>query len=102
VAGASPDGSTREEIAITCQNSHPSLTQVLALVVPQQQQQQQQQHQAHECRADTGVTGNGASMATNSSSSTGADEVITGLVMELVQGQPLADRPTSQHLLRCK
>jgi hypothetical protein len=27
---------------------------------------------------------------------------MTGLVLDLVQGQPLAAKPTSQHLLRCK
>jgi hypothetical protein len=27
---------------------------------------------------------------------------VKGLVMVLVQGKPMADRPTSQHLLRCK
>lgn len=62
--GASPDGSTHEEIAITCNNSHPNLTRVVAVVVD-------------------------------------ADD-IKGLVMLLVRGKPMADRPTSEHLLRCK
>lgn len=76
--GSSPDGSTLEEIAITCSNSHHNLTRVLAVVV------------------DEGQAG--------SSSSSGPLELeaIKGLVMVLVQGTPMADRPTSQHLLRCK
>lgn len=69
--GASPDGSTHDEIAITCSNHHPNLTEVLAVVV------------------DEGVSCQGV-------------ETIKGLVMRLVKGQPMADRPTSQHLLRCK
>jgi hypothetical protein len=79
VGGASPDGSTREELAITCQNNHRSLTKVLALVVGD---------------ADTDAAADGKPAPSH-------DDVI-GLVMELVDGKPLADRPTSQHLLRCK
>lgn len=76
--GASPDGSTLEEIAITCSNSHDNLTRVLAVVVNEE--------------------------PGSSSSSSGPLqlEAIKGLVMVLVQGKPMADRPTSQHLLRCK
>jgi hypothetical protein len=74
--GASPDGSTEEEIGITCHNRHPHLTQVVAVVV-------------------------GDSSSDSNGEGTGADH-ITGLVMKLVHGKPMADRPTSQHLLRCK
>jgi hypothetical protein len=77
--GSSPDGSTLEEIAITCSNSQHNLTRVLAVVVDEDP-------------------------AASSSSSSGPLELeaIKGLVMVLVKGTPMADRPTSQHLLRCK
>jgi hypothetical protein len=74
--GASPDGSTCEEIAITCNNSHNNLTKVVAVVVD-----------------DDHAAGNGSSSDYDG---------VKGLIMVLVQGKPMADRPTSQHLLRCK
>lgn len=78
--GASPDGSTCEEIAITCNNSHANLTQVVAVVV------------------DDSSSGSTSSAGMGSIT----HDAIQGLVMVLVKGQPMADRPTSQHLLRCK
>lgn len=85
IADVSPDGSTAEEMAINCAVQHPNITRVLALVTDTQQQQQQQGEPAAaaaECGGDAGA--------------------VVGLVLELVQGKPLAGRPTSQHLLRCK
>jgi hypothetical protein len=87
--GASPDGSTCEEIAITCNNSHNNLTQVVAVVVDD--------NNSHNSSSNGGT--NGASNGSSSSSS--AYDPIKGLVMVLVQGKTMADRPTSQHLLRC-
>jgi hypothetical protein len=81
IADVSPDGSTAEEMAINCAVQHPNLTRVLALVVDTQEQQQQQDEAA---------------------AAAGDDGAIVGLVLELVHGKPLADRPTSEHLLRCK
>jgi aminopeptidase N len=80
IADVSPDGSTAEEMAINCAVRHPNLTRVLALVVDTQQQQQDE-------TAAAAAADNAA---------------IVGLVLELVHGKPLADRPTSEHLLRCK
>jgi uncharacterized membrane protein len=90
IADVSPDGSTAEEMAINCAVQHPNLTRVLALVVETQQQQQQQQQQQDEVAAAAAA----AAAAHNGA--------IVGLVLELVHGKPLADRPTSEHLLRCK
>jgi hypothetical protein len=87
IADVSPDGSTAEEMAINCAVQHSNLTQVLALVTDTQQQQQQQQQQ---------------DVAAAAAAAAAADEAVVGLVLELVHGKPLADRPTSQHLLRCK
>ena len=88
--GSSPDGSTCEEIAITCNNSHNNLTQVVAVVVDEDN--------SH--NSSSNGTSNGSS---NGSSSSGSGyDAIKGLVMVLVQGKPMADRPTSQHLLRCR
>lgn len=78
--GASPDGSTSEEIAITCNNSHNNLTQVVAVV----------------------VNDDSSSSHSNGTSNDTCYDAIKGLVMVLVQGKPMADRPTSQHLLRCR
>lgn len=82
--GASPDGSTCEEIAITCNNSHNNLTKVIAVVVE-----------------DDHTIGRSGSNGGRCGSSSDYDGV-KGLVMVLVKGKPMADRPTSQHLLRCK
>jgi hypothetical protein len=86
IADVSPDGSTAEEMAINCAVQHPNLTRVLALVVDTQQNQQQQQQQGEAAAAAAAAD----------------DGAIVGLVLELVHGKPLADRPTSEHLLRCK
>lgn len=86
--GASPDGSTTEEIAITCHNIHPHLTRVLAVVVD-----------------DNIVDDDPASSPHNTTAGQGSSDLyahVKGLVMELVVGKTMADRPTSQHLLRCK
>ena len=77
--GASPDGSTVDEIAITCSNRHHNLTQVIAVVVDE----------------DAAAAPGGVEGAQGVAS-------IKGLVMQLVRGKPMADRPTSEHLLRCK
>jgi hypothetical protein len=81
IADVSPDGSTAEEMAINCAVQHPNLTRVLALVTDIQQQQGE------------------AAAAAAAGGDAGA---VVGLVLELVHGKPLADRPTSEHLLRCK
>ncbi|KAF6263001.1 hypothetical protein COO60DRAFT_1698969 [Scenedesmus sp. NREL 46B-D3] len=88
IADVSPDGSTAEEMAINCAVRHPNLTRVLALVTDTQQQQQQQQQQGE--------------VAAPAAAAAGDAGAIVGLVLELVHGKPLADRPTSRHLLRCK
>jgi hypothetical protein len=90
--GASPDGSTVEEIAITCSNSHHNLTKVLAVVV---------EENGNTASSSSNGSNGGGSNGSSGSSGGGCDG-IKGLVMVLVRGQPMADRPTSQHLLRCR
>lgn len=97
--GASPDGSTCEEIAITCNNSHNNLTKVVAVVVDDEH------HTASSNGDACGSNGNGCGSSGGCCDSNGGSseyDSIKGLVMLLVQGKPMADRPTSQHLLRCK
>ena len=103
---------------------HPSLPRVLALVYDrrgdawpdpdegrydggdgsgqqgQQQQQQQQQQQDGQQQANNGGAGGGAAAATTRRAH--AHEAAKGLVRRLVAGAPLALKPTSEHLLRCK
>ena len=84
----SPDGATAEEVAINASLTHPNLTRVLALVVVDED-------------GNASAVG-GAGSAGASDSGGGGGGGIVGMVLELVQGAPLAGRPTSQHLLRCK
>ncbi|GFH08814.1 protein kinase domain-containing protein, partial [Haematococcus lacustris] len=76
-ADVSPDGRTVEEVAIACAVDHPNLTRVRAVV-------------ALAPPAPAPATPPAA-----------APEPAPMLLMDLVPGQPLAAKPTSQHLLRC-
>ncbi|GFH12599.1 protein kinase domain-containing protein, partial [Haematococcus lacustris] len=79
-ADISPDGRTVEEVAIACAVDHPHLTRVRAVVALA-----------------------GATPATAPATPpAAAPEPAPMLLMDLVPGQPLAAKPTSQHLLRCK
>ncbi|GAX81710.1 hypothetical protein CEUSTIGMA_g9138.t1 [Chlamydomonas eustigma] len=69
----SPDGRTAEEVAIACHVDHPNLTRVLAT-----------------------VQSAGQTSAPNSVAA------VIAVVMEIYNGAPLAAKPTSEHLLRCK
>lgn len=93
VADVSPDGSTREELAINCAVNHPNLTKVLALVVDPRKSDRTQQDTLQ-------PTASGGQLT--DVEDTAAAESIIGMVLELVDGKPLAGRPTSEHLLRCK
>ncbi|KAL6751926.1 hypothetical protein V8C86DRAFT_2439644 [Haematococcus lacustris] len=77
-ADVSPDGRTVEEVAIACAVDHPNLTRVQAVVAL-----------APPAPAPAAPPA-------------AAPEPAPMLLMDLVPGQPLAAKPTSQHLLRCK
>ncbi|KAL6753508.1 hypothetical protein V8C86DRAFT_3028757 [Haematococcus lacustris] len=76
-ADVSPDGRTVEEVAIACAVDHPNLTRVQAVVAL-----------APPAPAPAAPPA-------------AAPEPAPMLLMDLVPGQPLAAKPTSQHLLRC-
>ncbi|KAF8062034.1 Zadh2 [Scenedesmus sp. PABB004] len=80
----SPDGSTADETGINAAVDHPNLTRVLALVLGD-----------GDASGDGGGDGGGDRGG-------GGGEGVVGMVLELVHGAPLAGRPTSEHLLRCK
>eukprot|EP00775_Hariotina_reticulata_P004107 gene4107-4353_t len=87
VAGiVSPDGCIQEEMGISCSVDHPHLTKVRALVIQPQQ-------------GDSIPADDGSPLVPVAAG--GAGDVV-GLVLELVHGKPLAAKPTSEHLLRCK
>jgi hypothetical protein len=75
----SPDGDTQEEVALALALDHPHLTRVRAVVVPPP-----------------------AADSSPSSPSSSPHHLPGALVMDLVPGKPMAAKPTSQHLLRCK
>eukprot|EP00879_Flechtneria_rotunda_P002096 GHRR01002276.1.p1 GENE.GHRR01002276.1~~GHRR01002276.1.p1 ORF type:complete len:263 (+),score=89.66 GHRR01002276.1:228-1016(+) len=82
-------------MAINCTVHHPNLTSVLALVVADPTEE-----------VDGSSIGNTVSgvvdVAAAAEAATAGKQQVVGLVLELVHGKPLAGRPTSQHLLRCK
>lgn len=91
----SPDGSTREELAINCHVNHPNLTKVLALVVDSKKGNDAPCGGEHLQTSAAEHFSDGSEVA-----AVGAQ--IIGMVLELVDGKPLAGRPASEHLLRCK
>ncbi len=82
-ADVSPDGRTEEEIAIGCAVDHPHITRVTGIIPPAQQ-------------TDTADSSTGGTGGIKRSSA------YPMLMMPLVHGRPLANKPTSEHLLRCK
>lgn len=97
-------------MAINCAVRHANLTKVLALVtgtatIPPHIDGAAQQAAALPSPASTDSTGSGDSGLEGTALGVVHDidlsEVI-GMVLELVEGRPLAGRPTSEHLLRCK
>ncbi len=81
-ADVSPDGRVDEELAIACAVDHPNLTHVLGLI---------EVSPPLDAAAGEDDAGEGARL-----------QAPPLLVMRFVPGHPMAAKPTSQHLLRCK
>lgn len=87
----SPDGNARDELDVACALDHPNLTKALGIV-----------------RASSGAKSKSGSSQQSSSSSSGSTRGDDGvgnkqwLVMQKVCGEPLADRPDSKSVLRCR
>ncbi|KAI8475016.1 MAG: hypothetical protein J3K34DRAFT_517665 [Monoraphidium minutum] len=102
LAEVSPDGKAQDEVAISCCLDHPNLTKVLALV-----------YDKRDPWPSPAAAGGAAAAAAPAPAGPGAGrgaggaaphagEAARGLVQQLVRGKPLAAKPTSEHLLRCK
>lgn len=122
----SPDGRAQDEVAISCRASgHPSLTNVRALVYDARgdawPDPDEGGYDAGEAAggadADAGSGEAADSAAGGAADGSGGDgkpqqqqqqpkqhdhEAAKGLLLDLVDGAPLAAKPTSAHLLRCK
>ncbi len=125
----SPDGKAQDEVSISCRLDHPNLTRVKALVfdrrdkwpIPDEEEGEEAPYGngangAAAAAAASGTNGGGggaakkgavtAAVAAAAAAAGGgerhAHEAVRGLVLELVEGKPLAAKPTSEHLLRCK
>jgi hypothetical protein len=74
-------------MGISCSVDHPHLTKVLALVIQPEHDDRTPEDDGGSLLPAAGHRGPGD---------------VVGLVLELVHGTPLAAKPTSEHLLRCK
>ncbi|GBF96205.1 hypothetical protein Rsub_08750 [Raphidocelis subcapitata] len=94
LAEVSPDGKAQDEVAITCALQHPNVTRVKAVVFDRRDPWPGPRGD-EDYGADAAAPGSLRAHAH-------AHEAARGMVLELIAGKPLAAKPTSEHLLRCK
>jgi hypothetical protein len=122
----SPDGKAQDEVAISSCLDHPNITKVKALVFDRRDPWPLPGDDGGDGggASSSGAAGGGGGSSGSDSGNGEAGgkgggggngggggaaaqgphehEAAKGMVMEIVQGKPLAAKPTSEHLLRCR